>query len=322
MHYRFLGRTGLRISEIGFGAWGIGKTMWVGAEDEESKRALHRAIDLGVNFIDTAWAYGSGHSERLIGEVLQHRRERVYVATKIPPANWTWPAPPGIPVREAFPKAHILRYTEASLRNLGVECIDVQQFHVWNDEWTHDPLWREAVEQLKAEGKIRFFGISINDHQPENSLEVIRRGLVDTVQVIYNLFEQQPEDKLFPLCQEMNIGVIARVPFDEGALTGALTGETTFPEGDWRNQYFRGDRKKQVEERVHKIQADLQGTGLSLPEAALRFCLSHPAVSTVIPGMRRVRHVEANCRAGDGKGLPPEIRKKLQSHAWVKNFYE
>jgi len=321
MHYRALGRTGLSVSEIGFGAWGIGKRSWVGADDDESIRALHRAIDLGCNFIDTALAYGDGHSERLVGEVVRARSETVHVATKIPPKNRIWPARPGTPVAEAFPADHVIACTERSLANLGLDAIDVQQFHVWSDEWVGEGDWLDAVRKLKEQGKIRYFGISINDHEPRNALRLIETGVVDTVQVIYNMFDQSPEDELLPACEKHNVGVIVRVPFDEGGLTGRVTPETTFPEGDFRESYFRGDRKKEVYERVRRIASDL-GIGLEdMPEAALRYVLSHPAVSTVIPGMRSVRNVERNMAVGDGKGLPEELAAKVKPYRWVRNFY-
>ncbi len=321
MHYRRLGRTGLEVSEVGFGAWGIGKSQWLGAEDDESLRALRRAIDLGLNFIDTALAYGEGHSERLVGRVVKERDETVYVATKIPPLNRTWPAPSGLSPEETFPGAYVRRCTELSLENLGLEAIDVQQFHVWHDEWVREGDWLEAIEDLKREGKIRFFGVSINDHQPANAVKLIGTGVVDTVQVIYNIFDQSPEDALFPACMEHDVGVIVRVPFDEGALTGRITPETTFEEGDFRNDYFRGDRKAEVYERVRAIVSELGVTEDEMAEVALRFVLSHPAVSTVIPGMRSVRNVERNMRVGDGKGLPEGQVQRLKTHRWVRNFY-
>jgi len=321
MNYRTLGRTGLSVSEIGYGAWGIGNSGWQGADDGESLRALNRAVDLGLNFIDTALAYGDGHSERLVGQVVRERKERVFVATKVPPKNGQWPARPGVRAEETFPADHVIACTERSLRNLGLDAVDVQQFHVWSDEWVNQGDWLEAVRKLKEQGKIRFFGISINDHQPANALKLIETGLVDTVQVIYNIFDQSPEDELLPLCRERNIGVIVRVPFDEGGLTGNIREDTTFPEGDFRNGYFRGDRKREVAERSEAIARDL-GIGLDgLPEAALRYVLSHPAVSTVIPGMRTVRNVERNCAVGDGRGLPEDQVRKLKKHRWVRNFY-
>ncbi|HEY6674026.1 MAG TPA: aldo/keto reductase [Rubrobacteraceae bacterium] len=321
MNYRKLGRTGLEVSEVGYGAWGIGKDAWIGADDDESLRALNRGIALGLNFIDTALAYGEGHSEQLVGQVVAQREETVYVATKIPPRNRIWPAPWGLYPDEVFPGDYVRECTETSLENLGVDAIDVQQFHVWSDGWVGQGDWLEAVEELKGEGKIRFFGISINDHQPSNAIRLIETGVVDTVQIIYNVFDQSPEDALFPACIEHDVGVIVRVPFDEGALTGRITPDTTFDEDDFRNDYFRGDRKQQVHERVRAIVSELGVTEDEVAEVALRYILSHPAVSTVIPGMRSVRNVERNMAAADGKGLPGDQAQILKAHRWDRNFY-
>ncbi len=284
MRYRTLGRTGLEVSELGYGAWGIGQSMWIGADDEESLRALRRAIELGVTFVDTALGYGNGHSEELVGEVVRESGETVHVATKVPPRNREWPARSGAGASEAFPGDWVVSCTERSLRNLGLETIDVQQFHVWSDEWVGEGDWLDAVERLKADGKIRFFGVSINDHEPANALRLVETGVVDTVQVIYNVFDQSPEDELFAAVQEAGVGVIVRVPFDEGALTGRIRPDTEFPEGDFRNAYFGGDRKREVWERANAIADDLGVPVDELAEPALRFCLSHPAVSTVIAG--------------------------------------
>jgi aryl-alcohol dehydrogenase-like predicted oxidoreductase len=319
VNYRPLGRTGLEVSEIGYGAWGIGGTMWLGADDDESLSALNRAIDLGLTLVDTALAYGNGHSEELVGQVVRSRSERVVVATKIPPKNMIWPAPDGIDPEEAFPADWVRSCTERSLRNLGLDTIDVQQFHVWSDEWVGRGSWLEGVEQLKSEGKIRAFGVSINDHQPWNALKLVRSGDVDTVQVIYNVFDQSPEDELLDACAEHGVGVLARVPFDEGSLTGTIGPDTEFPEGDFRNRYFRDDRRQQVDERVRAILDDLGISREQLPEVALRYVLSHPAVSSVIPGMRSVRNVERNM-AVDG-GLPDEQVAALKRHRWDRNFY-
>ncbi len=321
MNYRALGKTGLEVSEIGYGAWGIGKTQWLGAEDDESLKALNRAIDLGLTFIDTALAYGNGHSERLVGQVVGEREETVYVATKIPPKNRVWPAPEGLDPDDVFPGHYVRECTERSLKNLGLESLDVQQFHVWQDEWVGKGSWLEAVEDLKREGLIRSFGVSINDHQPENAVKLIETGVVDTVQVIYNVFDQSPEDELLPLCRERGVGVIVRVPFDEGALTGRIGPETTFDEGDFRNDYFRGDRKREVQERVRAIVGELGASEDEIAEIALRYVLSNPAVSTVIPGMRSVRNVERNMAVGDGEGLPGDQVGELKAHRWVRDFY-
>jgi aryl-alcohol dehydrogenase-like predicted oxidoreductase len=322
MNYRTLGKTGLQVSEVGYGAWGIGKSNWIGASDDESVKALSKAFDLGLNFVDTALGYGEGHSERLIGQVRKKRSESIYVATKIPPKNGQWPAKSGVPVEETFPAEHVIACTEESLRNLGSERIDVQQFHVWSDEWVNRGNWLEAVQSLKEQGKVKCFGVSINDFQPENAIKLIETGMVDTVQVIYNIFEQSPEDQLLPACERHRVGVIVRVALDEGGLTGKITPETTFEESDFRSNYFRGDRKRKVYERVQRIASDLDISLDQMAETALRYVLSHQAVSTVIPGMRSVRNVERNCQLADGRGLPKDQVEKLKAHRWVRNFYQ
>lgn len=321
MEYRTLGKTGLKVSEIGYGAWGIGGTLWQGAQDDESLRALHRAVDLGLNFIDTALVYGDGHSENLVGKVLKERKEKLYIASKIPPKNGRWPARPGTLLRDAFPYDHIIKSTETSLKNLGIETIDIQQFHVWDDAWAEEHEWQDAIQVLKEQGKIRFVGISINDHEPGNAMKVASAGLVDSFQVIYNIFDQTPEKSLFPLCQQKNIGIIVRVPFDEGGLTGKITKDTKFPANDFRNRYFRDDRKLQVADRANALHRLLGSEAATLPELALRFCLHHSAVSTVIPGMRSVSNVETNCRYSDGKKLSDSMIDELRKHIWERNFY-
>ena len=323
MNYRTLGRTGLKVSEIGYGAWGIGGKQWLGGRDEESLAALRRSIELGLNFIDTALAYGDGHSEQLVGQVVRESPQTVYVATKIPPKNGIWPAQPGVPIREVFPYDYCIRSTENSLRNLQRETIDLQQLHVWNPDFTLSDEWRRAAEDLKRSGKVRYFGISIGEHVPDTALDAIATGLIDAVQVIYNVFDQTPEERLFPATLQHNVGVLARVPLDEGGLTGKLRAGTTFPPGDFREFYFRGDRKKQVEDRVGLLEAELASIQYIEPlaETALRFCLSHPAVSTVIPGMRSVRNAEANCSVSDRGGLNPDVLSHLKRHAWYRNFY-
>ncbi len=287
---------------------------------------LLHAVACGLNFIDTALAYGDGHSEQLIAPLLE-RHPDLIVASKVPPKNYLWPAQPGVPIKEVFPLDYIISSTERSLKNLRREVLDLQQLHVWSPEWIHQSDWQEAAHRLKRDGKIRFFGVSVNDHQPESALEVVRTGLVDTVQVIYNIFDQSPADALFALCEEKNAGVIARCPFDEGSLAGVVGPDTQFAPEDFRSDYFRGDRKRQVWERVEKIWALLASrtggtaTAASLPDAALRFCLRHPAVSTVIAGMRTARHAEENCAASDRGPLDPELLRELQKHRWMRNFY-
>jgi aryl-alcohol dehydrogenase-like predicted oxidoreductase len=321
VRYRRLGQTGLEVSELGYGAWGIGKAQWGGADDEESLRSLRRAIERGVNFIDTALAYGDGHSEQLVGRAVRASAEPVHVATKVPPKNGEWPARRGVPVTDAFPGRWIAECAERSLRNLGLERIDVLQLHVWSDEWVGQADWLETIERLKSEGKIGAFGVSINDHEPANALRLLDTGVVDTFQVIYNIFDQSPEDELFPAVEAAGVGVIARVPFDEGALTGAITPETTFAGDDFRDEYFAGARKEEVWRRVEAITGELDVPITRLPELALRFCLSHPAVSTVIAGMRSLRNVDANVDAAEKGPLSERELESLRTHRWVRNFY-
>lgn len=321
MQTRPLGRSGIDVSVLGYGAWGIGQHMWIGADDDESLRALRRAIELGVTFIDTALGYGNGHSEELVGRTVRASSETVHVATKIPPKNMQWPAHAGVHADEAFPGDWIVQCTERSLANLGLDAIDVQQFHVWSDEWVDQGDWLETVDRLKRDGKIRAFGVSINDHEPANAIRLVESGVVDTVQVIYNVFDQSPEDELFDAVRTADVGVIVRVPFDEGALTGRIRPDTTFPDGDFRNSYFAGDRKEQVWEHVEAIASDLDVEIDDLPELALRFCLSHPAVSTVIAGMRSLRNVEANAAAANRGSLSAGQLERLQAHRWVRSFY-
>ena len=318
---RTLGKTGFEVSVLGYGAWGIGGTMWIGADDDESLRALERAIELGVNFVDTAAAYGGGHSERLVGRVVRNAAETIYVATKIPPKNMQWPSRAGVHAADAFPSDWVIEQTEASLERLGLETIDVQQFHVWSDEWVGQGDWLDAIEQLKRDGKIRAFGVSINDHEPANAVKLVESGDVDTVQVIYNVFDQSPEDELFAAVEAANVGVIARVPFDEGSLTGRIRPDTRFPEGDFRNSYFGGDRKREVWERAQAVAADAQVPVDELAEIALRFSITHPAVSTAIAGMRSLRNVERNVAAVERGPLSGEQVAGLRPHRWVRSFY-
>jgi aryl-alcohol dehydrogenase-like predicted oxidoreductase len=322
MRHRRLTRGGLEVSELGYGAWGIGQSMWLGAEDDESLRALARAFELGVDFVDTALGYGDGHSEELVGQAVRANGGGIAVSTKIPPKNMQWPARAGVHAEDAFPADWVVECTERSLRNLGLERIDLQQFHVWSDEWLEQGSWREAVEGLKADGKIGAFGVSINDHQPSNGIALVESGAVESVQVIYNVFDQTPEDALFAATQANDVGVIVRVAFDEGALTGRIRPETTFPDGDWRNHYFRDERKREVWERVQAIASDLGIEIDDLPEIALRFVFSHPAVTTVIAGMRSLANVDRNAASAERGPLGDDQLAALRAHRWPRNFYE
>ncbi len=322
MHYRKLGTTEAEVSEIGFGAWGIGGKQWQGGNDNDAMRALKRSFELGVNLVDTALAYGDGHSEQLVGQAVRDSFQKIYVATKIPPKNGIWPASPSTPIREVFPNDYIVQCTEQSLRNLGVEQIYLQQFHVWTDAWTQTEEWRRVVEDLRQSGKVRHFGISVSEHDPDSALEAVKTGFFNSVQVIYNIFDQTAEKNLFPLCQKMQVGVLARVPLDEGGLTGTITEDTKFAPGEFRESYFRGDRKRQVVEHVNALKEDLKDMPGTLPQIAIRFCLSPKAVTSVIPGMRRVETVESNCRAAAAGMLDAKTLAILKRHAWDRNFYE
>ncbi|MBX2976805.1 MAG: aldo/keto reductase [Ignavibacteriaceae bacterium] len=322
MFYKKFGRTENEVSLLGFGCWGIGKSLWIGAEDTESKKALHRAIDEGVNFFDTALVYGDGHSESLVGEVEKESGKTMFIATKVPSMKMEWPAKDESTLQESFPTDYIIKTTEQSLRNLKRDYVDVQQFHVWNDKWANQDEWKEAVYRLKKDGKVRYFGISINDHQPWNGIEAAKTGLIDSFQVIFNIFDQSPTDELLPFCAENNIAVIVRVPFDEGALTGMITPETTFPEGDFRNYYFRKERKAEVEKRVAKIQKEIQLETSTIAEAALRYLVSFNEVTTIIPGMRSEKNLLANINSILKGGLSPELLEQLKSHRWEKNYYK
>lgn len=318
MKYRAFGRLGWQVSEIGFGTWGMGG--WSGSDDAESLASLERAIGLGCNFFDTALAYGNGRSEQLVGEMLRrHRGDELFVATKVPPKNLKWPGRASTPASEAFPADHIRACTETSLKHLGVDRIDLQQLHVWSDAWAGDEGWRREVERLKTDGLIRGFGISVNRWEPANVLRAIDTGLVDAVQVVYNVFDQQPEDVLFPACRARGVAVIARVPFDEGSLTGTLTPASHWPEGDWRNTYFTADNLRATLERVHALSKDLP-SGLSLPETALRFILENEDVATIIPGMRKARHVDANLGISGGRRLSPDELARLRNHRWDRGY--
>lgn len=314
MRTRRFGRTGWQVSEVGYGMWGMGG--WSGSDDAESRASLHRAVEHGCTFFDTALAYGIGKSEALLGEVVRAHPDRgLVVATKVPPKNLKWPGKAEYPVADTFPPDHIHEFTGKSLENLGLERIDLLQFHVWDDAWAADDGWKRAIDDLKRAGTIRAFGISVNRWQPENVLAAIDTGLVDAVQVVYNVFDQAPEDRLFPACRAHDVAVIARVPFDEGSLTGTLTRETRFPEGDWRGTYFTPQHLDATLTRVERL-SPLVPTGSTLPDLALRFILSCPDVSTVIPGMRKARHVDANLGASTRGPLDASLVDALRAHRW------
>jgi aryl-alcohol dehydrogenase-like predicted oxidoreductase len=314
MKYRRFGRTGWEVSEIGFGMWGMGG--WSGSEDEQSQRSLQQAVDQGCNFFDTAWAYGEGHSERLLGQLLRDNQDKkLYTATKIPPKNFKWPSRRSFSLDDCYPPDHIEEYVNRSLENTGSESLDLIQFHTWEDAWLEDDRWSKKIDELKSQGLIRAAGISLNRWESWNGVKTVRSGLVDAVQVIYNIFDQNPEDELFPACQEMDVAVIARVPFDEGTLAGTLSLESRWPAGDWRNSYFVPENLKASVERAERLRP-LIPAGMSMAEMALRFILNHPAVSTIIPGMRKPEHVANNLAASGAGPLPDELHTSLRAHRW------
>ncbi len=319
MKYRKLGRTGFEVSEMAHGLWGM--SGWSGSDDRESLDALQLATDLGCNFFDTAWAYGEGKSDGLLGQILSRNvnppnpSKRLYAASKIPPMNGKWPARAAYKYRDVFPADHVFKYADMIRKQLRVDSIDLLQYHVWDDSWTDVPEFRSTVEKLRHDGTIRHFGLSLNRWEPANGLKALRTGLVDAVQVIHNIFDQAPEDELYPLCQELKIGVIARVPLDEGSLGGKMTMETRFPKGDWRAMYFGPKNLGPTIERVEKLKAAVPA-GMTLPQMALRYILSFPAVSTIIVGMRKPEHVRQNIAASDAGPLDVALLRKLKDYRW------
>jgi len=314
MKYRKLGRTNWQVSEIGYGMWGM--AGWTGSNDDESLRAMQLAVDLGCNFFDTAWGYGEGKSESLLGELVRANKDKkLYTATKIPPKNFKWPSKREYSLDDCFPPEHIQEYVEKSLKNAGLDSFDLMQFHTWEDLWLEDDRWFKKMSELKALGLFHAIGISINRWEPWNGVKAVRSGLIDAVQVIYNIFDQNPKCELFPACREHNVGVIARVPFDEGTLTGTLTKESRWPDGDWRNTYFVPENLNSSVEHADMLKP-LIPDGMTMPEMALRFILGEPTVSTIIPGMRKIKHVEMNMAASDAGPLDDSLMIELEKHRW------
>jgi aryl-alcohol dehydrogenase-like predicted oxidoreductase len=316
MKYRKFSRTGWQVSDVGYGMWGMGG--WTGSNDDESLAALQRSVDLGCNFFDTAYVYGNGRSENLLGELIRANPDKkLYTATKIPPKNMQYPTLPEYSLDECYPPDHIEEFLHKSLKNAGLESFDLLQLHTWNDDWTDENGWSDMLDDLKTQGLIAACGISMNRWEPWNGIKAVRTGKIDSVQVIYNIFDQNPEDQLFPACREMDVAVIARVPFDEGTLTGTMTKETTFPADDWRSNYFTPENLIPSVERADALRPFIPA-GSSMPELALRFILSHPAVSTIIPGMRKLKNVDANMSASDAGPLDADLLAKLREHRWVR----
>jgi aryl-alcohol dehydrogenase-like predicted oxidoreductase len=316
MKFRRFGRTGWQVSEIGYGMWGM--AGWTGSDDAESLASLQRSIELGCNFFDTAWAYGDGHSEELLGKALRaNSGKQLYVATKVPPKNRRWPSRREFALDESYPPEYVFEYVEKSLRNIGADSLDLIQYHTWEDKWLDDERTARTIEKLRENGKVRAVGISMNRWEPWNGTRAVKAGLVDAVQVIYNIFDQNPEDDLFPACREKDVAVIARVPFDEGSLTGTLTLQSTWPKGDWRNTYFVPENLRLSVQHADALRP-LVPVGSSMPELALRFILNNSDVATIIPGMRKIHHVETNLAASDKGPLPATLHTELRKHRWVR----
>ena len=316
METRKFGKTNWLISELGYGMWGL--AGWTGSDQNEVEKSLELSVELGCNFFDTAWGYGEGKSEEILGKLLRrHADKKLYSATKIPPKNFIWPSKAGFQLKDCFPVSHIIEYTEKSLKNLNVDQIDLQQFHVWEDAWSDQDEWKKAIEKLTKEGKVAHWGVSVNRWEPNNCLKTIETGLISSVQVIYNIFDQNPEDELFPLCKKMDVGIIARVPFDEGSLTGLLTYDTIFPADDWRSTYFVPENLTSSVDHANALKPIIP-EGMDMPEMALRFILSNPDVGTIIPGMRKIKHVQSNISCSDGQGLPKAKIDELRNHRWER----
>ncbi|MCJ7733051.1 MAG: aldo/keto reductase [Anaerolineales bacterium] len=314
MKYRRFGRTDWQVSEIGYGMWGMGG--WTGSDDEESLTSLQQAIDLGCTFFDTAWGYGSGHSEGLLGRIIRSNPDKkLFTATKIPPKNFIWPSRREFNLDDCFPADHIEEYVTNSLENSGLESFDLMQFHVWEDHFVEDDRWVKKVAQLREAGYFHAIGISVNRWEPWNAVQTVKSGFIDAVQVIYNIFDQNPEDKLLPACEENDVAVIARVPFDEGTLTGNITLESSWPADDWRSSYFVPENLKSCVEHVDLLRS-LVPAEMTLPEMALRFILNEPRVHTIIPGMRKKNHVQMNIAASDSGPLPEKLHAELKKHRW------
>ena len=314
MKYRKLGRTNWDVSEIGYGMWGMGG--WTGSDDEQSMQSLQHAVNLGCNFFDTAWGYGEGKSESLLGELIRSNKEKkIYTATKMPPKNWKWPSKREYTLEDCFPPDHIQEYVERSLENAGLDSFDLMQFHTWEDLWLQDDRWVKKMMDLKSQGLFNAIGISMNRWEPWNGVKAVKSGIIDSVQLIYNIFDQNPKDELLPACKEHNVGVIARVPLDEGSLTGLLTKETTWPKGDWRNSYFVPENLISSVEHADALKP-LVPEGMTMPEIALRFILGEPTISTIIPGMRKLPHAKMNIACSDAGPLDPALMKALEKHRW------
>ncbi len=320
MKYRKFGKSASEVSEIGFGAWAIGGS-WGEQSDKDSLEALGTALENGVNFIDTAAGYGDGKSERIIGEFLKSRSEKVQVCTKTPPAPGKWPPSPYCKIEERYSEKYLRENVEERLKNLQVESLDVLLLHTWTRAWNDNPSALKILQQMKSEGIIKQIGISTPEHDQNCVIQLMRDGMVDVLQVIYNIFEQEPAAQLLPVALETGTGIIVRVAFDEGVLTGKYRGNESFGPGDFRSNYFAGDRLERGVRRTEKIKKEFGESGYSMPQLALKFAMSHEAVSTVIPGIRNRNQALQNTAVSDLPELSNEILQKLREHSWNRGFW-
>lgn len=324
MHYRAFGRTGWNVSEISFGAWQLGG-QWGTVDDDESVAALLEAYENGINFVDTAELYGAGHSEEIVGESLRRwRGDKVYVATKIQPTVWPSNDEDNPLMRGRYPEWHLRQGVDLALARLGVERLDLLQLHCWLTDGIHNLDWLETLNALRVEGKIDKIGVSIRDYRPDEGVEVAELGLVDSIQVIFNLFEQRPIDALFPAGARSKTAFIDRVAFDSGSLGGLWTKDSYegWEEGSQQREMFRGDRFTETFNRVEALKKIVAPYYSSLAEAAIKFTLGSPEVSTVIAGMSNSRNIARNVSYSDGEPFPDALRAQLAEHNWPRNYYK
>jgi aryl-alcohol dehydrogenase-like predicted oxidoreductase len=320
MKHRPFGNKGIDVSEIGFGAWAIGGS-WGHQKESDSMEALEVAVDQGINFIDTAAGYGDGRSERIIGEFLKGRNERVTISTKTPPVPGKWPPSPYCRIGERYPEKYLRENLEERMRNLQTEQIDILLLHTWTRAWNDSPEALYVLQKMKSEGLVKLVGISTPEHDQNCVIQLMREGLVDAVQVIYNIFEQEPAAQLLPVALETGTGIIVRVAFDEGVLTGKYKATDTFEKDDFRRHYFAGDRLDRSVKRVERIRKAFGDSGYSLPQLALKFALSHPAVSTVIPGIRNREQALQNSEISSLPDPDEEVLMQLREHTWNRAFW-
>ncbi len=322
MRYRIFGRTGWQVSEIAFGAWQIGGD-WGHVDDDASVDTLLYAYEKGINFVDTAELYGKGRSEEVIGRSLREwRGGKIYVATKAQPVRWPAPDDANPPMRGRYPDWYLRENVEASLRRLGVERIDLYQLHCWTADGVQTLDWLETLNALRLEGKIDRIGVSIRDYRPEDGVDLARLGLVESIQVVFNLFEQRPAGRLFAAGAET--AFIARVPLDSGSLVGNWTDATYagWEEGSVPAWLFRGERFAETLRRMRALQALCAPYYPTLAEAAMRYVLGQKRVSAVIPGMKNRAEVDMNVAYATGAAFPQALAEALPAHCWPRNFYQ